>query len=225
MLLKGMSRSLALGAGLLSYPLALSAQECLGLAPEPNSGGVEVGIGHQGDGYSVGMAAYANIADRIGVLGGASWGAMDDWAQSGSEFRGLVAVPLSSTQICAFGEYERAEEPFRAALGMTWGEVRERWVHFGLAFAGDLGQTLSLRWTWHAAPEVILRRTGVWGRTTYTEPEVYVEEDLREWGGTYLGGRAMISARHSRVQVSWGLQNRPRIWSDLHWFFRLGFPL
>jgi len=227
MLVLRVFRFLVYGVGLLSCPLALNAQDCLGLSPEPNSGGFGVGIGHQGDGHRVGLWANANVAGRFGLLAGVGWGSIDSFAEGGYELRGLLALPLSktSTNVCVFGEYEQAHEPFRRALGMTRGDLTEYWIHFGYAVAGDIGRLAGFGLTLHVAPEVILRRTHIRGRVVHTEPEVHVLEHIRVWGDWYLGGRAMISARHSRFHLSWGLQNRPRIWSDLHWFFRLGFPI
>ena len=227
MLVMRVSRLLVFGAALLFCPLGLTAQDCLGLSPEPNSGGLEVGLGHQGDGQRVGVWANANIAGRFGLLAGVGWGSIDSFAEGGYEVRGLLAVPLfkNSTNVCLFGEYEQSHETFRKALGMTHGELTDYWIHFGYAVSGELGRVTGFGFTLHVAPEVILRRTHFRGRATYTDPDVHVLEHIRVWGDWYLGGRAMISARHSRFHLTWGLQNRPRIWSDLHWFFRLGFPL
>jgi len=220
-------RLLSLGIALLLCPMTLNAQDCLGLSPEPNSGGLEFELGHQGDGQRVGASVNGNIANRVGVRFGVGWGAIDSFAEGGYEARGLLAVPLfkNFTNVCAFGEYEQAHESFREALGMTSGDLTDYWIHLGYAVGGDIGRLAGLGFTVHVAPEVILRRTHIRGRVTYTEPEVHVLEHIRVWGDWYLGGRAMISARHSKYHLSWGLQNRPRIWSDLHWFFRLGFRL
>jgi len=227
MQLGGPSRFLVCGVVFLSCPIFLHAQDCLGLSPDPNSGGLEVGLGHQGDGQRVGLWANANIAGRFGLLAGVGWGSIDSFGESGYEAKGLLAVPLfkNSTNVCVFGEYEQANTPFRRALGMTSGDLTETWIHFGYAVSGDIGRVAGFGFTLHVAPELILRRTHIRGRVVHTEPEVHVLEHIRVWGDWYLGGRAMMSARHSKYHVSWGLQNRPRIWSDLHLFFRLGFRL
>jgi len=221
------SRLVSLGVALLFCPLSLKAQGCLGLSPEPNSGGLDVELGHQGDGQRVGASVNANIAGRVGMRIGMRWGALSSFAEGGYEARGLLAIPLfkNATNVCVFGEYEQSHDPFVRALGMNTGHVTDYWIHLGYAVAGDIGRLAGVRLTLNVAPELILRRTHIRGRVVYTEPDVHVMEHVRVWGDWYLGGRAMISARYSKYNLSWGLQNRPRIWSDLHWFFRLGFRL
>jgi hypothetical protein len=108
---------------------------------------------------------------------------------------------------------------------MTRGDLTDYWIHLGPAVSRNIGHLAGHIFTLHLAPELILRRTHIAGRSTHVDSEVYVLQHIRVWGDWYLGGRGMMSVRHSRYSISWGLQNRPRIWSDLHWFLRVGFPI
>ncbi len=225
-------RQAALGSlGFLSTLLLTSrqalAQECLALTPTINSGAVEVGVGHQSGGHRVGFQANANVAGKFGFAAGVGVGTLDSFAESGYEARGLLAIPLSqnSPNICVYGEYEQAQESFRSAMGMTHGNLTDYWFHLGYAVSENIGRQAGMVFSLHLAPELILRRTHIRGRSTHIEPEVHVLEHLRVWGDWYFGGRAMVSVRHSRFHLTGGVQNRPRKWADLHIFLRLGFPL
>jgi len=212
---------------LLSCPNQGSAQACLGLSPEPNSMGIEAGVEYQNQGQRIGGWAHANVAGRIGVLAGASGGEMDGFGENGSEVRAVLALVLSptSSELCLFGEYEGGSESFRDAFGMTWGDYSERWIRFGLAKAGNLWSGAGIHLTWHAAPELVFRRTHLEGRTTYWEPEVYVLETKKVGSSSHLGGRALVAARMRGVQLTLSVKNRPRFSSDLHWAIHLGFPI
>ena len=82
---RGLAQAVLVGmvlivVSLFFCPSGLNAQTCLGLSPEPNSGGFEIGLGHQGDGQRVGLWANVNIAGRVGLLAGAGWGTIDSFA-------------------------------------------------------------------------------------------------------------------------------------------------
>lgn len=218
--------SLLCGIVLLSPPLPAMAQGCLGLPERPNTGAVGIGAGHQGDGQRIGVWGSLNAAGKFGLLAGVGFGEMDSFATGGYEARGMVTVPVfGAKNVCVFAEYEQAHQGFRRAMGMTRGDLTDYWIHFGYGVSGDLGRLAGLVFTLHLAPEVILRRTHIRGRSTHVEPEVHVLEHSRVWGDWYLGGRGMVSVRHSRYSFTWGLQNRPRSRSDLHWFLRIGYSI
>ena len=72
-------------------------QLCLGLSIEPNSAGIEGALETQNGRHRIGGSVHVNVAGRLGLLGGVSGGAFDDFAETGSAFRGLLALPLTPT--------------------------------------------------------------------------------------------------------------------------------
>ncbi len=204
-----------------------AAQSCLGLSPDPNSAGFEAGIENQADGHRLGVWVNVNVAGRIGILGGASGGTLDPFATGGSEARGLFSIGLGPrfSRGCVFAEYEQEDESFREWFDLDRGKYQERWTRLGFAVTGNLWSLAGAQMAWHAAPELILREFRLKGRRTYWDPEIYVLETTRGKASTHLGGRALISLRTNRLFVVLSLKNRPRVSSDIHWGFHLGFPI
>lgn len=211
----------------LVSPGPAAAQSCLGLSAEPNSAGFHAGVEGQADGHRLGGWIELNVAGRLGILGGASGGALDPFATGGSETRGLLAIGLGPrfSGGCVFAEYEQETEAFREGFDLDRGDYRERWTRFGVAVTGNLWRLSGAQVAWHAAPELIFRDFRLKGRKIYWDPEIYVLEITRGKAATHLGGRALISLRTNRLFVIFSLKTRPRVSSDLHWGVHLGFPI
>ena len=213
---------------LLFHPSALAGQTCVGLPPEQNRVELAVGVEGQNDGQRLGAWAHANIAGRIGILFGASVGTIDRFAEGGNELRGLVSVSLSFNpySTCLFVEYEQAREPFRNAFEVSSGDYIERWTRLGWAVGKGLAQFGEVRFSVHAAPELIWRITQTEGRTLYLDPPPgHVLSTNKRETAVHLGGRVLVSARHPRLSFIVGVKNRPRILSDLQWAMHVGFPI
>jgi hypothetical protein len=158
---------------------------------------------------------------------GTRLGIFDEFAESGYELTVLVGVPFQwgPLSTCGFAEYEQAKEEVRNSLDLTSGDFLEKWARLGVALKQNLGHVGEVGIGLSGGPEVIWRVTGVEGRTTYVEDEIYVLESIRRETAFHLGGRVHLSLRHRRGFLHLGLKSRPRRGPDLLWTAQVGFPL